>query len=144
MLIPSTPQIGTASEGSLAKERERATFAKVPTWNGEEIPASVLADREAIARSGIAFVTVLVDGRGRPVGPATVSTRGVLDEKSDADVLRGAARATVKALAERPDGRSPATDDEIAELARVATRKQIESSVGKRPLVLANVVRVTA
>ena len=143
-LVLENGEIGVASDGTLAKERERAKFAKVPTWNGEEIPASVLADRESIARTGIAFVTVLVDGRGRPVGPATVSTRGVLDEKSDADVLRAAARAAVKALAERPDGRVTATDDEVAEVARLATRKQLEASIGKKPLVLANVVRVSA
>ena len=142
-LVLENGEIGEVAPTAMKKAKDTAKHAKIPTWNGEEIPLSVLSDRETIARAGIAFVTVLVDGQGRPVGPTTVTTRGVIDEKADAEVLRSAARAAHEALTARP-GRGPARDDEIAEIARLAARKQLELAVGKKPLVLTNVVRVKA
>jgi ribonuclease J len=142
-LVLENGEIGEVAPTAMKKAKDTAKHAKIPTWNGEEIPLSVLSDRETIARAGIAFVTVLVDGQGRPVGPTTVTTRGVIDEKADAEVLRSAARAAHEALTARP-GRGPARDDELAEIARLAARKQLELAVGKKPLVLTNVVRVKA
>ncbi|HEU4533047.1 MAG TPA: ribonuclease J [Polyangiaceae bacterium] len=129
------------AESAFGRVSERAPAGKIPTWNGEDIPAQVLADREAMARAGVAFVTVVVNGAGRPVAPATVSTRGVLDEHADAAVLRDAAREVTKALSERPWPRARPTDEEIADLARLVTRKRLEQRVGKRPVTVANVVR---
>jgi ribonuclease J len=131
-------------ETPLRKLRDTAEWGRVPTWAGEPIPDRVLADREAIARSGVAFVTVLVDGWGRPAGPTTVSTRGVLDEEEDAIVLREAAREVDRALETRPNTRERPTDEEIAEIARLAARKRLELAVKKKPVTVANVVRVRA
>jgi ribonuclease J len=129
------------AEAPFTRGRERAPSGKIPTWNGEDIPVQVLADREAMARAGVAFVTVVVNAAGRPVAPATVSTRGVLDEGADAAVLRDAAREVTKALSDRPWPRARPTDEEIADLARLVTRKRLEQRVGKRPVTVANVVR---
>ena len=128
----------------LAKAAEQAPFGRVPTWNGEAIPGQVLADREAMARGGVAFVTVLVDGWGRPVGPAAVATRGVLDEAEDGAVVRDAVKEVAKALGERPFTKDRPTDEEIAEVARAAARRRLEHAVGRRPVTVAVVVRVKA
>ena len=104
----------------------------------------MLDDRVAIARSGIVFVTVLVDGRGRPAGPVAIATRGILDESQDGDLVDEAAREVERALRERPDGRERPSDAEIAELARVTARRRLDLSVGKRPVAVASVIRVRA
>jgi ribonuclease J len=129
------------AEAPFARASERAPSGKIPTWNGEDIPAQVLADREAMARAGVAFVTVIVNAQGRPVAPATVSTRGVLDEAADAPILRDAAREVTKALSDRSWARARPDDEEIADLARLVVRKRLEQRVGKRPVTVANVVR---
>lgn len=131
-------------EKSLQKSKESATFGKVPTWGGMVIPEQVIADREAIARSGVAFVTVLVDGWGRPAGPTSLATRGVLDENADVTLLRDAAREVTKVLGERPWTRERPSDEEVSDAARQVVRRRLEQTVGKRPVVVGVVVRVKA
>ena len=145
VLVLENGEIGAlGDDDELGKVRDVTPFAKVPTWNGEPIPEQVLADRESIARAGIVFVTVLVDGWGRPVGPTAVSTRGVLDETTRGNIVREAARDAHKALESRPDTQLRPTDEELSEIARLAARKRIELAVGKKPVTVANVVRVKA
>jgi ribonuclease J len=125
----------------LVKGPDHAQAGKIATWGGDDIPERVLTDREGLARSGIAFVTVLVDSRGKPTGPGAVATRGVLDELEDAAVLRETAREVHRALADRTWPRDRPSDEEVAELARTHARRRLEQAVGRRPLVVAQVVR---
>ncbi|MCU0655825.1 MAG: ribonuclease J [Polyangiaceae bacterium] len=121
---------------------ERAVAGRVATWGGEDIPERVLQDREMLARVGIALITVLVDARGRPAGPVSIASRGVLDERRDGDLLREAARDTHRTLREHPYPRERPTDEEVAELARITARRKLEAATGRRPVVLTQIVRV--
>ena len=125
----------------LGRARGWVTAGKVATWGGDDIPERVLQDRELLARVGIALVTAVVDSRGRPVGPVALATRGVLDERLDADVLRETAREAQRALQDHPYHHHRPGDDEVAEVVRSSVRRKIESSIGRRPMVLAQVVR---
>lgn len=144
VVVLENGEIAELGDVPLARTDARARFGKIATWAGEEIPPSVLDDRVAIARAGIVFVTVLVDGRGRPAGPVAIATRGILDESQDGDLVDEAAREVERALRERPDGRERPSDAEIAELARVTARRRLDLSVGKRPVAVASVIRVRA
>lgn len=143
VLVLENGEVAEVGGGPLRKAGLAST-GKVPTWAGREIPDQVIGEREAMARGGVVFVTVLVDGWGRPAGPAGVSTRGVLDEAADGQVVRETARDLVKSLSERPYTRERPTDEDVAEAARAVARRKIEQAVGKRPVVVAMVVRVKA
>ncbi|MDW8249597.1 MAG: ribonuclease J [Myxococcales bacterium] len=125
-----------------SRTEDHAHTGRIATWMGEDIPERVLQDRELLARVGIAFITVLADTRGRPVGPVSVTSRGVFDERRDGDLLREAARETLRTLREHAYPHERPTDEEIADLARLTTRRYLESSTGRRPVVLAQVIRV--
>lgn len=113
-----------------------------PPWGGDDIPERVLQDREVLARAGIALITVLADPRGKPTGPVSLATRGVLDERLDGALLREAAREAHRLLSEHRYVRERPADEEVAEVARSAVRRKFEAATGKRPMVLAQVVRV--
>lgn len=126
---------------ALGRARGWVAAGKVATWGGDDIPERVLQDREQLARSGIVLVTAVIDSRGRPVGSVSLATRGVIDERLDGDVLREAAREVQRMMNEHPYHHHRPGDDEVAEVARSAVRRKLESSLGRRPMVLSQVVR---
>ena len=136
VLVLENGQIGDVGERA-EKSKETAYVGKIPTWDGEPIPPQVLNDRETIARSGIAFVTVLVDVKGRLVCPPAIATRGVLDEKEGAWDLRDIAKEISRALSERPR----TLDEDVAEVVRAITRRKLEQASGKKPITVASVLR---
>jgi ribonuclease J len=142
VIVIENGEVAEITPEHLQKTEERTPFAKIPTWHGETIPSQVLKDRELLGRNGIAFVTVLVDGRGKPVGPATIATRGVVDELLHAGLLRQAASEVVRVLSERYWGRDLPTDEDLATVARITARRKIEHTVRRKPLVMATIVRV--
>ena len=137
VLVLENGEIGDVAERTV-KSKDTAFVGKIPTFDGESIPPQVLADRETIARSGIAFVTVLVDAKGRLVAPPAIATRGVLDEKEGAWDLRDIGKEIQRALSERPR----VTDEDVAEVVRAITRRKLEQAAGKRPITVASVLRV--
>lgn len=136
VLVLENGQIGDVAERT-ERSNESAYVGKIPTWDGEPIPPQVLHDRETIARSGIAFVTVLVDVKGRLVCPPAIATRGVLDEKEGAWDLRDIAKEISRALSERPRP----LDEDVAEVVRAITRRKLEQAAGKKPITVASVLR---
>jgi ribonuclease J len=136
VLVLENGEIGDVAERT-EKSKETAFVGKIPTWDGEPIPPQVLADRETIARSGIAFVTVLVDAKGRLVCPPAIATRGVLDEKEGAWDLRDIGKEIQRALSERPR----TVDEDVAEVVRAITRRKLEQAAGKKPITVASVLR---
>ncbi len=142
VLILENGEIGELREDSrLSKLVDRAPFGKVATWMGDEVPHGVLLDRQAIARSGVALVTVSVDADGRPVARPKVSTRGVFDEADDPDLLTDVAHEIEQRVAAAARSRGRASDDDVTEAARGAARRVFERAVGRRPVTVVNVVR---
>jgi ribonuclease J len=118
-----------------------AEVGKVATYDGEEIPEDVLKERENLARTGIAVVTLMVDVRGQLLTAPAISTRGVLDENEDFDLLRAAALDVSKALAGRPFACERPTDEQIVEVAQRVVRRTFDGVSGRRPVAVVHVVR---
>lgn len=143
VVVIENGEIAAMSDNSpLARVSDRARAGRVATWMGEDIPERVLQDRELLARVGIALVTILADPKGRPAGPISIASRGVLDERRDGDLLREAARETHRTLRDHTYPRERPSDEEIAELARTTARRKLEAATGRRPVVLTQIVRV--
>jgi ribonuclease J len=121
----------------------RVPAGRVATIAGAELSEDVLRERAQLGRSGVVFVSVTLDARGKVVGAPQVVSRGVL-EPSLAGVARKVSLAVARAVGDRDPGqRGPShEDDAIAELARLVARRAIESGTGRRPLVLVAVSRL--
>jgi ribonuclease J len=132
---------------SLAKG-ERVRSGRVHVIAARPLPASVLHERMAMAARGAANLVVPVDARGRLAGEIVLVTCGVLDPLADAGLLRSArsdAEGAVDALSARMDPRArateTATDEEIAEAASAAVRRNLSRALGFRPVTTAVVLR---
>mgnify|MGYP001101453630 CR=1 FL=1 len=117
---------------------------RVHVWAGREVPASVLRERAALAQEGTAFCFVLI----HPAAPGErgrmevfVSTRGVMDDDRVHLDLAAVEEAVRKALLEAPEH---ATDDELAEQARLAVRRTLKHLRGMKPMTVARVHRIGA
>jgi ribonuclease J len=112
---------------------------KVATTGGEELSEEILRERAQLGRSGVLFVSLVLDGRGFCASPPQVASRGVL-EPAFAGVARQVSLAVTRAVAES-DPRTRSDDDSIADVARHAARRALESHTGRRPQVLIAVSR---
>jgi ribonuclease J len=142
------PEVLLAEDGDVVtvgadglRKTDFTMVGKVATYDGEEIPEEVLREREALGRAGIAVVTVTVDARGQLLAAPVVSTRGVLDEGEDTDLLRAAAVEVGKALDGRPFHAERPTDEQIVEVAQRAVRRNLDGITGSRPVTVVHVVR---
>lgn len=114
---------------------------KVATFDGEEIPDDVLKQREVLGRTGVAVVTLQVDARGKLLAPPFLSTRGILDEGADIDLLRAATADVADALNGRPFLEERPTDQQIIDVAERAVRRNLDGISGRRPVTIVHVVR---
>ena len=100
-----------------------------------------IAARRRLMQDGTVSVFVVIDQRGRIVVPPRISSQGVLDAEED-EAARSALVSAVKAAV---DGRPLArTRDEAAlrEAARLAVRRAVRKSHGKRPVIDVQIARV--
>ncbi|MCC6648659.1 MAG: ribonuclease J [Polyangiaceae bacterium] len=142
VLVLENGEIGALDdEVALDKSTDRAQAGKVATWMGDEVAPGVLLDRQGIARSGVVFVTVTVDSQGRPLARPTLSTRGVIDEAEEPELLAEVAQEIEQRVATAGRGRGRATDDDVIEAARTAARRAFDHAVGRRPITSVHVVR---
>jgi len=124
-------------EGGPLRKSGRVQAGRVHVFGGRVVPSSVLAERTSLAERGTLHVTVPVDADGRIAGRVALSSRGVLDETLDHDLVTQAhddAVAAVAGLAERGD-------DEIADAVRRAVRRALGRVLGFRPVTLVTVLR---
>jgi ribonuclease J len=128
-------------DGGPLRKIDTTPVGKIATYNGEEISEEVLREREALGRTGVAVVTLMVDGRGQLLAAPMLSTRGVLEEGEDVDLLRGAAIEVAQALSGRPFAAERPTDDQIIEVAQRAVRRHLDGVSGRRPVAVVHVVR---
>lgn len=121
---------------------ESVAVGRVATCGGREIASSVLKEREALGRGGVAHVTIIVDRGGRLLEPPIVVARGVHDETSAPAALRAAARRVAESIEGRPwGGVAEPSDEVLGEIAKSAVRRALEDYGGRRPAALATVVR---
>ena len=105
------------------------------------IDGTVIRERNRIRFNGAAVATVVIDGKGRLMGDPQLTVQGVLDEEAEGDTWEDAIDAVIDAVndlraSERRD------DDAVAEAARIAVRRALRESIGKRPVTDVHVVRV--
>lgn len=114
---------------------------KVATFNGDEIPEEVLSQRENLGRHGVALLTLTVNDRGRLLAPPKLSTRGIVDDAQDEELIRGVTINVAKALAAWSFSSEYPTDEQIIEVAERAVRRNLDGVTGRRPVAIVHVVR---
>jgi ribonuclease J len=102
---------------------------------------TALKDRRRVTFNGSAVASLVLDRRGEPLAPPTISTIGVV-EPAAAEAAAPALRSAVeRALDELPA--SLRRDDEaVRDAARRALRRVLNERFGKRPLVEIHLVRI--
>jgi ribonuclease J len=114
---------------------------KIATYNGDELLPSVLKQREYLGRHGVAVLTLAIDARGRMIFPPWLSTRGVLDDMEERDVLNGAVENVVKALSSWSFSEQNPSDQEVMEVAERAVQRSLDGLSSRRPMTIVHVVR---
>jgi ribonuclease J len=97
-------------------------------------------ERAALGRSGVAFVTLVLDARGALAARPEVALRGVPLEH-DETLLRAATRAAAQVVNGASDAARSRPDD-LAAAVRLAVRKAIELRTRSKPVVQVLVARV--
>ena len=105
------------------------------------IDGSIIRERNRIRFNGAAVATVVIDGKGKLIGDPQLSVQGVLDEDDEGDSWEDAVDAIIGAIADL-SSRDKRDDDAVSEAARVAVRRALKESIGKRPVTDVHVVRV--
>jgi ribonuclease J len=132
-------------DGDTLRKAGRVHAGRVHVFARRALPASVLAERTALAARGAAHVVVRVDRGGRPAGDVSLVTLGVVDETLDAHVLAGArneALAALEELSDRPDGAEIRGEAELGEVVRQAVRRALGRVLGFKPVTTVTVERV--
>src|SRR5579859_2943901 len=131
-LAPGEPEIvGQVQTGRIALDGARL------------VPADsvVLRDRNRMMYNGSAVITVVLDRAGKLLGEPQVSAVGLLDPEHEAEEHEAVVEAVREAIAELPA--SARRDDEVTrEAVRVAVRRHLKKSHGKKPLTDVHLVRV--
>ena len=105
------------------------------------LDGTALKDRRRLTLNGTAVTTLVLDRRGQPLAPPTISMIGVV-EPGAAEAAAPALRSALeRALDELPDGLRH-DDDAVRDAARRALRRVLNERFGKRPLVEIHLVRL--
>ena len=140
VLVAENGEVVELSAAVAPAKAGRVPVGRVATAGGDELSEDVLRERAQLGRGGVAFISLVLDGRGLCAGAPQVVSRGVL-EPSFAAVARKVSTAVVQAVA-TSDPRTRGADDSIADVARLAARRSIEAHTGRRAMVLVAVSRV--
>ncbi len=112
---------------------------RVHVWAGRPIAPTVLRERTMLAQEGTAFCFVLVHPDGKV--EVFVNTRGVMDDDRVRADLHEVEEAVRQSLLDAPED---ATDDYLAEYARLAVRRTLKHLRGIKPMTVARVHRIAA
>jgi len=98
-----------------------------------------VASRRRLTFNGAAVATVVIDGKGKLLAPPQVTVQGLVeDDPLAVDELSLGVERAVESLSPK-DRRD---DEAVREAARVAVRRSLKSSTGKRPVTDIHVVRI--
>lgn len=102
--------------------------------------ASIRA-RRRLMQNGAIFVTIVADHSGGLHEEPAITGRGILDEEGDEPALEAAAQAVAAAF-RGLNKRRRLDDDAVEEAVRLAVRRSVTHSHGKRPLIDVHLLRV--
>jgi len=100
---------------------------------------AIVRGRAKLLWNGAVVATVVVDRRGRLMSDPRISAPGLIDPDAPDDLADDLVEAVRGAVSRCPD---KAGDDVLAEAARRAVRKLVNSRRGKKPLAEIHVVRL--
>ncbi|MBF0560680.1 MAG: ribonuclease J [Alphaproteobacteria bacterium] len=103
--------------------------------------APLLRERRKLIFNGSAVVTLVVDGAGRVIGSPLLSAPGLLDPDNGGIELGDVVVAIRAAIARVPLG-ARRDDDALREAARLAVRRSLKDTHGKKPVTDVHLVRV--
>lgn len=109
---------------------------------GEPVDGRVLTERRTLAEWGLAVASFAVTFEGRLIGAPTVSTRGVVVENEDPELIEDAAAAIQRELTDLRSHQLVIDDDTLTDVARRALRRFFFAELGKKPMVEVHVHRV--
>ncbi len=105
------------------------------------LDADLMRERHRMVFNGAAVVTLVINAKGELAAAPQVAVMGVLDQQADHDALLDAVDAVREAVAAL--SRSARLDDEqVRNAARIAVRKSINASHGKKPMTDVHLVRL--
>ena len=141
MGVPSVAVVENGRTVEVTEDRvllgETFGSGRVHVWAGREVPTAILRERAALAQEGAAFCFVTIDAGGKL--DVFISTRGVMDDDRVRTDLTAAEDAVRRAIADAPEH---ATDDFLAEYARLAVRRTFKQRRGIKPVTVARVHRI--
>ncbi len=103
--------------------------------------SEILRNRHRMVHNGSAVVTVVIDRMGKLLGDPQVTAQGLLDaehETQEHDAVVQAVRDAIGELAHL----ARQNDEVVKEAARLAVRRHLKTSHGKKPLTDVHLVRV--
>jgi ribonuclease J len=101
----------------------------------------IMRDRHRMVHNGSAVVTIVLDRLGKLLGEPQISAHGLLDAEHEAEAHEAVVDSVREAIDELP--RLARQDDGVVrEAARLALRRHLKQSHGKKPLTDVHLVRV--
>lgn len=105
------------------------------------LDSEVLRNRRRMVFNGSAVVTVVMDRGGKLLGDPQLTALGLLDAAHEAEEHEAVVEAVRDALEELPV-KARRDDSVVRETARVAVRRSLRNSHGKKPITDVHLVRV--
>jgi ribonuclease J len=112
---------------------------RVHVFAGHAIPPAVLKERQSIATTGVAFVSLVLDVQGKRIHDVMVETRGILDPEASMHLVATATndvRSSIEEAFARGDGETT-----LADTARSAARRSFFKALGSKPTTLVTIHR---
>jgi ribonuclease J len=101
----------------------------------------MLRERSRLRYNGAALVTLVLDGKGRPLDDPRITFEGILDPESEGETAEDAQGALRDFVARQP-AHVRRDDEALVEAVRVALRRHLFKAVGKKPVTRVHVVRL--
>jgi ribonuclease J len=131
-LIPGPAEVvGQVRHGRLGMDGKRV----VPLESG------AMKSRQRMVHNGAAVATIVMDARGGLLAEPRVAVMGLLDDPGRDEALAAAA-AAVRAAVEEMPAAARLDDEAVRQGARVAVRRSLNASQGKKPLTEVHLVRL--
>jgi ribonuclease J len=102
----------------------------------------VVRERIRMGTRGHLAISVIIDERGRPIGGAWVSAKGLPDNPRMRDGLEGAIEAEIGRVLARAKRAEIDDDDALDELIQRAATRICNDAVGKKPVVTVMISRL--
>lgn len=106
------------------------------------LDAGAMRSRHRMMYNGAAVVTIVLDAQGDLMADPQLAVMGLLDAQEDRTVLAEATAAVCTAIADLPRTTRQIDDEALRTAARIAVRRTVNASHGKKPVTHVHLVRL--